>query len=608
MLASRALEQEVTTRMSSFNDPLTQAAFAIHQNKGVFALLLGSGVSRSAEIPTGWEITLDLVRRVAEATGAGPQVDWEKWYIENEKASPDYSNLLAQLTTTPAERRAVLDGYIEPNVLDISEGRKVPTSAHKAIAKLVKSGHIKVILTTNFDRLLERALRDEGVEPTIVSSSDSLKGAEPVTHCNCFVFKLHGDYKDTRILNTTEELEGYPEDYNNLLDRIFDEYGLIICGWSGEWDHALRNAITRTPNRRYPLFWAMRGLIRGAAKDLFDLRKGLAVQISDADKFFTELTERVQTLDLSRSNNPASIDLLLNMAKRYLSTPEHRIQFSDLVSRETNAITERLDREDMATFGPYTSDELKRRLDIYKGSAEGLCKISGLTGRWGDEEALSAIIGSIRLLWRQSESHLGGLDAIIELRRYPIILLYQSLALGLLKAKRWRTLKDFFGLTLPSDRYGDQSMVDAIAPIYSSRDIDNFLRLLPEYRDSRTPLEDHILQICMLWGASFLGSNIELEDDYDFLGMLTVVSQAERLEKLELKSLLNSTGAGKNYGHAVFSRAMARRISRSRGLKRLESQDLQAELRRAGYFGGDEEFLTLAILNFKRGVEAHARW
>ena len=51
------------------NDPITQLGFSVYENKGVFAVLLGSGLSRTAEIPTGWEITLDLVRRVATAQG-----------------------------------------------------------------------------------------------------------------------------------------------------------------------------------------------------------------------------------------------------------------------------------------------------------------------------------------------------------------------------------------------------------------------------------------------------------------------------------------------------------------------------------------------------------
>lgn len=46
-------------------DPVHSLAFSIQANRGVYALLLGSGVSRAARIPTGWEITLDLVRKLA---------------------------------------------------------------------------------------------------------------------------------------------------------------------------------------------------------------------------------------------------------------------------------------------------------------------------------------------------------------------------------------------------------------------------------------------------------------------------------------------------------------------------------------------------------------
>ena len=35
-------------------------AIALQQDPGAYALLLGSGLSRAAGIPTGWEITLEL--------------------------------------------------------------------------------------------------------------------------------------------------------------------------------------------------------------------------------------------------------------------------------------------------------------------------------------------------------------------------------------------------------------------------------------------------------------------------------------------------------------------------------------------------------------------
>jgi hypothetical protein len=46
-------------------NPITQLTFSVYENRGVFAVLLGSGLSRSAEIPTGWEINkMDAQERI----------------------------------------------------------------------------------------------------------------------------------------------------------------------------------------------------------------------------------------------------------------------------------------------------------------------------------------------------------------------------------------------------------------------------------------------------------------------------------------------------------------------------------------------------------------
>ena len=98
--------------MNGIVDPATKLAFSVHENRGVFALLLGSGLSRAAEIKTGWEISIDLVRRVAMAKGVEEQDDWVKWYVKAEGKEPDYSEILAQVASTSAERRAILHSYI----------------------------------------------------------------------------------------------------------------------------------------------------------------------------------------------------------------------------------------------------------------------------------------------------------------------------------------------------------------------------------------------------------------------------------------------------------------------------------------------------------------
>ena len=84
-------------------------------------------------------------------------------------------------------------------------------------------------------------------------------GGAPLLGLNGTVIKIHGDYLDTRIRNTPEELAAYPEPFNRLLDRVFDEFGLVVAGWSADWDEALRSAMTRAPYRRFSTYWSSRG-------------------------------------------------------------------------------------------------------------------------------------------------------------------------------------------------------------------------------------------------------------------------------------------------------------------------------------------------------------
>ena len=103
-------------------DATAQIAFSMFENKGVYAVLVGSGVSRSAGIQTGWEITMELVKRWGIATGAGDQDDWVSWYVAQTSEQPNYSKLLERLAATQTERRAIIQGFLEPNKQEAEDG------------------------------------------------------------------------------------------------------------------------------------------------------------------------------------------------------------------------------------------------------------------------------------------------------------------------------------------------------------------------------------------------------------------------------------------------------------------------------------------------------
>lgn len=50
------------------------------------------------------------------------------------------------------------------------------------------------MLTTNFDRLMETALREVNIEPTVVANAADARGLAPLHTIKCLVIHVHGDY------------------------------------------------------------------------------------------------------------------------------------------------------------------------------------------------------------------------------------------------------------------------------------------------------------------------------------------------------------------------------------------------------------------------------
>ncbi len=326
-------------------EPEMAMALNVHSSPGVYALLLGAGISIASGVKTGWGVVEDIVGKVAavrdpDNPGARAEAaaDPEKWWETNTSEPLGYSALLAAAAPMPASRQAMLAEYFEPE--EGQDDTKGPTAAHQAIAQLVKRGSIRVILTTNFDRLTERALQEVGISPQVVSRPEQIKGMKPLTHSQVTVIKLHGDYADLEQRNTIDELEAYPDELRELLQRVLDEYGLIVCGWSADWDKALVRAVEGTRSRRYPLFWSHYGRFSDAARALTAQHDAVVIDGKNADELFTGLVSRVEALD-RLTTAPITRDVAVVQLKRALPDPLRRIELFDLVDQAVTQITDR---------------------------------------------------------------------------------------------------------------------------------------------------------------------------------------------------------------------------------------------------------------------------
>ncbi len=367
-------------------DPRVSLAMTMHANPGVYALLLGSGISSSANIPTGWAVIEDIIRKLACVTGKDCESDPAAWFKAKFGQEPTYGQLLERVGNSRAERSSLLKKYFEPNDEERERGEKQPTPAHKAIAQLAKSQVVRVILTTNFDRLMERALESEGVSPIVISTPDGIEGAPPLVHSPCTLIKLHGDYLDLQTKNTPAELSVYDERINSLLDRIFDEYGLIICGWSGDWDEALRNAIERRKNRRYSTWWTCKDQPSETGRKIMNVCQAEAIQIQGADEFFKDIADKILALEQFNRPHPLSTKMAVSQTKHYLSETKYRIPLHDLLMGEINRIVEEITSEKYPVFGNFENEDYAKRIVSFAALTETAAHILATGCYWDVEQ------------------------------------------------------------------------------------------------------------------------------------------------------------------------------------------------------------------------------
>jgi hypothetical protein len=570
-------------------EPIVRLAVSMHSNPGVYALLLGSGVSRAAQIPTGWEIVLDLIKKLAALKGQHPGPDLEAWYVKKYGEEPDYSKIIGQIARTRAERVGLLGRYVEPT--DAEEGLRIPTAAHRAIARLVKLGYVRVIITTNFDRLLEQALQAEGVTPDVVYSPSGLDGALPAAHSRCFVFKVHGDYRDTRFRNTTEELSSYPAKYRSLLKRIFDEYGLLICGWSGDWDHALRDAILSTPNRRFTTYWMARGILGDGAQSIVDHRRAEVVQIESAESFFPGLLEKIEALRDLEMPDPTTTAMAVATAKRYLAETRHRIRLHDLVTSEVARVCEGLGEGQYDVHDRNVSAEaVAGRLQRLEALCDRLLGVAAAVAYYGDgEQAHLLTLAVERLAGMRARE---GTSFWLQLQHYPALLVQYTAGIVALAAGNYHALAAV--LVKPktvTDTYGNRE--PALSRINPGDVLleNNLYRLLPISNADRTytPASDH------LWAVLRKLTRLYVDPDQEFTFHFDVFEYIRSLQLLDIKAEDERPWVP----GARFMWRYRRRPSTGSPLAQLMVSGLERgndwDLLTAGFFGGSPERCRNAI-------------
>ena len=232
--------------------------------------LLGAGTSASAGIRTAgqmiWHFKQQLFcaeQRISikSCPDLGDQVfrDRLNSYFQSKGGYPvpssdeEYSFFFEQAYPTERDRRL----YVDQMVMAGS-----PSNGHLALASLAKLGRLRVIWTTNFDRLPEDAMAKAfgGTSAFAVATLDAPDLAEYALSeaKRPLVVKLHGDFQSRRLKNTSQELQAQDARLRRAMLTECQRQGLAVVGFSGRDDSVMTMLEKAVDNGHgYPngLFW-----------------------------------------------------------------------------------------------------------------------------------------------------------------------------------------------------------------------------------------------------------------------------------------------------------------------------------------------------------------
>lgn len=172
--------------------------------------------------------------------------------------------------------------FIKTNFID-----KNPSLGYLCFADYIISNKIPYILTTNFDKLIEKAIQQIDINYDLVTESD---GMQPCLNGTTKLLKLHGDYNYDPIQNTEDELKQL---HNNMIKALnnIKVNKIVVIGYSG-YDESVMNALNDyiRENSTTELFWCVINRNENISQkvlDLYEYNFNL-VEIEGFDQLFND--------------------------------------------------------------------------------------------------------------------------------------------------------------------------------------------------------------------------------------------------------------------------------------------------------------------------------
>ncbi|MBU0576931.1 SIR2 family protein [Patescibacteria group bacterium] len=274
-------------------NPIIPLAINLADRRRRFILFCGAGVSKDAGIPSSQDIRFDTLGKIyqqEQKKGKFSKKEVEEWCLQNKTLkSMTYSDILDLAYPGMEQKRLYLNSFFEG---------KQPGETHKAIAKMISTGLIRFIITTNFDNFIEKALDSEGLgdKYSVISTNDQAKNSDTWDKIEvCRIYKIHGDKDQGIIRNSPKELEKLDKYIEKDFQELINRHGVIVLGYAGEDEGAMR-CFKKREYHRYSIYWQYCENVNAKVKNMILNQDGVLIQRHKASEFLNELLERIEII------------------------------------------------------------------------------------------------------------------------------------------------------------------------------------------------------------------------------------------------------------------------------------------------------------------------
>lgn len=262
----------------------------------------------------------------------------------------------------------------------------------------------------------------------------------------------------------------------------------------------------------------------------------------------------------------------------------------------------------MPDQGQVTTEEFQRRVGVYEATTEGLAKVAGLIGRWGNTAQVAIVSEAIDALWRYANDNRSGVVVFLKLRSYPAVLVFHAVRLGLEAARNWVELHRIFNEPLDTDGYTAMRVIDGVSHLTWEGGRRDLWNMMPELDRRYTPLADHFADnVFKRWAPAFLPPRADLETASLFDEALTAIAYIEQAEFPQLRQALDRDD-GRDYISIPVGRAGWDTRNFENRIGPLLNEDFAANLAEAGFGQGKAEFVKAAITNHAKNCAARSWW